>query len=217
MIRGRVSPPPETFFPDPTQSPTEDPNYLYKGNYNKAKPTSRSQLNDIKPQFVINEQRKTLGSISSDYLYNKNFESSGLPSSEYSPLSNLEFERYKDRGTGAINPSLLLLTDKPNYAKEGLPAVELAFDVFNQEQPVNPSFQEGLSPERFETSFIQSQGSVPAEGDPQEPKSRPPAANIRKQQNKFRPPQFRPGRPGQSSFREAKIRGSTQICQINQI
>ena len=200
VIRGRVSPPPETFFPDPTQSPTEDPNYIYKGNYNKTKPTSRSQLNDIKPQFVINEQRKTPGSMSSDYLYNKNFESSGLPSSEYSPLSNLEFERYKDRGTGAINPSLLLLTDKPNYAKEGLPAVELAFDVFNQEQPVNPSFQEGLSPERFETSFIQSQGSVPAEGDPQDPKSRPPAANIRKQQNQFRPPLFKPGRPGQSSF-----------------
>ena len=198
VIRGKVSPPPETFFPDPTQSPTEDPNYIYNVNYNKTKPTSRSQLNDIRPQFVINAQRKGPGSISSDYIYNKNFESSGLPSSEYSPLSSLEFERYKDRGTGAINPSLLLLTEKPSYAKDdGLPAVELAFDVFNQEQPLNPSFQEGLSPERFETSFIQSQGSVPAEGDPQDPKTRPPTANNRKQQNRFRPPQFRPGRPGQ--------------------
>ena len=198
VIRGKISPPPETFFPDPTQSPTEDPNYIYNVNYNKTKSTSRSQLNDIRPQFVINAQRKVPGSISSDYIYNKNFESSGLPSSEYSPLSNLEFERYKDRGTGAINPSLLLLTEKPSYAKDdGLPAVELAFDVFNQEQPVNPSFQEGLSPERFETSFIQSQGSVPAEGEPQDPKTRPPTANNRKQQNRFRPPQFRPGRPGQ--------------------
>ena len=200
VIRGKVSPPPETFFPDPTQSPTEDPNYIYRVNYNKNKPTTRSQLSDIKPQFVINEPKKAHGSISSDYLYNKNFESSGLPNSEYSPASNLDFERYKDRDSLAVNPSLLLLTKKPNYAKDGLPAAELAFDIFNEQLPLNPSFQEGLSPERFETSFVQTQGSVPAEGDPQDPKSRPPAANTRKQQNRFRPAQFRPGRPGQSGF-----------------
>ena len=211
VIRGKVSPPPETSFPDPTQSPTEDPNYIYQVNYNKTKTRTRSQLNDIKPQFIINEQRKKLESISSDYLYNKNFESSGLPFSEHSALSNLEFERYKDRGSGAINPSLLLLTEKPNYVKDGLPAVELAFDVFNQEQALNPSFQEGLSPERFETSFIQSQGSVPAEGDPQDPKFRPPAANTREQQNRFRPAQFRPGRPGKPGFQ----RGNNQRLNPN--
>ena len=208
VTRGKVSPPPETFFPDPTQSPTEDPNYIYlQENYDKSKSSSRSQLSDIKPQFVINEERRDPASISSDYLYNKNFESSGLPSSEYNQLSNLEFERYKDRNSGAINPSLLLLMENPNYAKDGLPAAELEFDVFNQDNfPVKTSFQEGLSPERFETGFVQDQGSVPAQGDPQDPQSRPPAANIREQQNRFRPPQFRPGRPGQPGFQ----RGNNQ-------
>ena len=66
VIRGKVSPPPETFFPDPTQSPTEDPNYIYQVNYNKTKTRTRSHLNDIQRQFVINEQRKELESRSSD-------------------------------------------------------------------------------------------------------------------------------------------------------
>ena len=194
--KGEVAPPPETFFPEPTQSPTEDPNYLYNDDFKRVSSSqSRSQLSDIKPEFVIN-QRNNKPSVSSDYIYNKGVDSSGLPSSEFYQLSNLKYENYKDRSSGAINPSLLLLTNKPSFTKsEGLPAAEIDQSIY----PFQTSFQEGLSPNKFE-NFDQNQGSIPAQGSIQEPQSRPPPSNTRQQQNRFRPPQFRPSRPGQQNF-----------------
>ena len=214
VTKGKISPPPETFFPQPTQSPTKDPNYIYQNGYDQnleQSSKSRSQLSETKSNnFVVNSsQKKSQSSLSSDYVYGKGFESSGLPSSEYSSLSNLEFERFKDRDSGAVNPSMLLLTNKPNILGRngGLPAAEIPFDPFNQESfEYQPSFQEGLSPQNFESNLGQSQGSVAAQGSIQNPQSRPSASNQRQQQNRFRPPQFQPGRPGQqNSFQSSNF------------
>ena len=202
LIKGQVSPPPETYLPLPTQSPTEDPTYVY-ANKDYGQTISKSQVKDIQPEFIINKKKYSPSSINSDYIYNKGFESSGLPSAEYSQLSNLNFERFKDRDSGAVNPSMLLLTQKPNYLKTGFQGDE--YEGPNQIASSNgnarPSFQEGLSPNYFDLlEDGQQQGSLPAQGSVQDPQTRPSSPNSRDHQNRFRPPQYRPGRPGQGQF-----------------
>ena len=193
--KGDVSPPPETYLPPPTQSPTEDPNYVYLGSSSNAISSRRSQLSDIKPEFIVNKKKAGPTSLNSDYIYNNGFESSGLPSAEYSQLSSLQFERFKDRETGAINPSMLLLTQKPAHLKTN----DFSLDSVQYDQ--RPSYQEGSSPAIFENRVNnQAQGSLPAQGSIQDPRGRPPSANNREQQNKFRP-----RRPGSGSvFQQQK-------------
>ena len=187
--------PEQTFLFNPTQSPTEDPSYIYARN--DLPDFSKSQVKEIDSNIFVNEKRRVPSSVSSDYLYNNKFQSSnGLPSSEFSALQSLEFARFKDRETGAINPSMLLLTKKPNYSTQ--PIAELSPDYLSSQNfKFQPSFQEGSSPSNFQNLNVQNQGSLPTQGGIQDPQSRPPPANSREQQNKFRPVKFRPRRPGQ--------------------
>ena len=205
--RGKVSAPPETFFPEATASPTRNPDYIYREDYReKSSPylnnNLKSVLQDIKPEFIINEPRTRPSSLTSDYLYNKGFESSGLPASENQQLSALPFERFKERETGAVMPDLILLSSQPLTETEGLPAAEVGFDPFQgrpgqpQPQPA-PSFQEGVSPLTFSEDLQSQQGSQPVQGSVQQPQSRPGQGGEVEQQNRFRPPQYRPLRPGQ--------------------
>ena len=130
VTKGERRPPPETNFPLATVSPTRDPNYVYRDGFVQRSPhqviQGKSAVKDIQPEFIPAEKRNRDSSIiTSDYIFNGGVESSQLPSSESVPLSNLPFERYKDRDTGAINPSMLLLTEKPfEYKKDVLPAAE---------------------------------------------------------------------------------------------
>ena len=112
VTKGERRPPPETNLPLATVSPTRDPNYVYREGFVQRSPhqvvQGKSAIKDIQPLHipVLTEKRnRDRGVITSDYVYNGGVESSQLPSSENAPLSNLPFERYKDRETGAINPS----------------------------------------------------------------------------------------------------------------
>ena len=212
--RGKVSAPPETFFPAATASPTRNPDYIYREDYReKSSPylnnNLKSVLSDVKPEFIINEPRARPSSLTSDYLYNQGFESSGLPASENQRLSALPFERFKDRESGAVMPDLLLLSSQP--LTEGLPAAEIDFDPFQgrpgQPQPKPaPSFQEGVSPLTFSDDLQSLQGSQPAQGSVQQPQARPGQGSVVEQQNRFRPPQYRPLRPGQRPANRNRVR-----------
>ena len=212
VTKGERRPPPETNFPEATVSPTRNPNYVYKEGFVQRSPhqvvQGKSAVRDIQPLHipVVKEKRnRDRGVITSDYVYNGGVESSQLPSSENAPLSNLPFERYKDRDSGAINPSLLLLTKKPfEYKKDVLPAAE-GYNPLIQypgqfQPPAQESFQEGTSPFEFSDDRDRVQGSLPAEGNLQAPISQPgrparPAGIFQ------RPPLFRPERPGQQGAR----------------
>ena len=207
LVRGRVPAPPETFFPAATASPTRNPDYIYRGDYIQKSPylknNEKSVVSDIKPEFIINEERTRPSSLTSDYLYNAGFESSGLPASENQQLSALPFERFKDRESGAVMPDLLLLATQP--LSEGLPAAEIDFDPF-QGRPPAPSFQEGASPLSFSEEVQSVQGSQPVQGSLQEPQTRPGPGAAVEQQNRLRPPQFRPLRPGQERPTGTRVR-----------
>ena len=218
VSKGQRLPPPESNFPRATASPTRDPSYLYRKDFVQKSPhqavQSHNVVQDIRPLHLpqVTEGRNTnSASLASDYLYNEGFESSQLPRSDNRPLSNLAFDRYKDRDTGAINPTLLLLTKKPfQYKKDSLPAAE-GYNPLNRYQgqfspdpaPLRPnqqSFQEGASPTHFSGDRDRFQGSPPVEGSPQSPQSRPQRPS-RPSQPLRRPPQFRPQRPGEPGVR----------------
>ena len=143
----------------------------------------KSAVKDIQPLHIPVEKRnRDRGVITSDYVYNGGVQSSQLPSSENSPLSNLPFDRYKDRETGAINPSLLLLTKKPfEYKKDVLPAAE-GYNPLTKypgqfQPPAQESFQEGTSPFEFSDDRDRFQGTLPAEGNLQAPGGRAAGTN----------------------------------------
>ena len=231
VTKGERRPPPETNLPLATVSPTRDPNYVYREGFVQRSPhqvvQGKSAIKDIQPLHipVLTEKRnRDRGVITSDYVYNGGVESSQLPSSENAPLSNLPFERYKDRETGAINPSLLLLTKKPfEYKKDVLPAAEGYNPLIQypgQFQPPPPekqveSFQEGTSPFQFSDDRDRVQGTLPAEGNLHAPISQP-GRPARPSGIFQRPPLFRPERPGQQGARRPDYQTEFQNPASNQ-
>ena len=125
---------------------------------------------------------------------------SALPAAERYRPPSLPFSRYKEQSSGAVDPALLLLTEKPfDYIRDSDSAA-----IVNPYLPAGPlpnqiSFQEGAAAANLEGDDEGSssiQGTLPAEGSIDAPRTRPERPRPVSGPNRFRAPAYRPRRPG---------------------
>jgi hypothetical protein len=157
-------------------------------------------LQDLQPLYLTEgakETKEETHSRNSGYIRRDPSSTGPLPSSERYRPPSLPFSRYKERTSGAVDPAMLLLTEKPfDYIRNN--ALDASFDNY---QPIGPlpnqiSFQEGAAAlDDEETGY--NQGSLPAEGSVDAPKTRPERPRpLAAGPNRYRAPVYRPRRPG---------------------
>ena len=162
----------------------------------------------MQPIYIDKERKEEIHSRTNDYVISarpQDIPSLGsLPSSERYQPPSLPFSRYKDKNSGAVNPAMLLLTEKPFDYIRNNEQESISEPYWTREGPPPSNqifFQEGATgyAGQEELSYIQQQqqqGSPPAEGSVDAPRTRPERPQPAVGPNRFRAPAYRPRRPG---------------------